>query len=120
MAMGFGDPVKIEAAPIGAAAPPAVSGPSAILYRVRRFFREHGRKLWWLHSAYALGLGVSVVAFAQKGFDHARWLSVTLAGAWLLVVAFFRLFGSGTAQAPLETAGSKARIRFYVMTYVLK
>ena len=38
----------------------------------------HGRKLWWLHSAYALALGTGVVAFAQQGFDHARWLAVSL------------------------------------------
>lgn len=97
-----------------------MSGPGAILAKVRRFFREHGRKLWWLHSAYALGLGVGVVAFAQKGFDHARWLAVTIVAAWLLVVVFFRAFGSGSAQASLDAVGSKTRFRFLVMTYVLK
>ncbi|MDB5219614.1 MAG: putative rane protein, partial [Myxococcaceae bacterium] len=45
--------------------------------RLRSFMKTHGRKLWWLHSAYALGLGITVVTFAQKGFDHARWLAVT-------------------------------------------
>src|SRR5262249_3486406 len=59
--------------------------------RVRTFMQKHGRKLWWLHSAYALGLGIAVVAFAQKGFDHARWLAVSIGAAWLLVVLFFRL-----------------------------
>ncbi len=39
--------------------------------------------------------GITVVTFAQKGFDHARWLAVTASAAWLLVVLFFRLFGSG-------------------------
>ena len=103
--------------PPAAAVPP---GLGAILAKVRRFFREHGRKLWWLHSAYALGLGVSVVAFAQKGFDHARWLSVTLVVAWLLVVGFFRIYGSGASQASMEAAGSKTRFRFFALTYVLK
>jgi hypothetical protein len=87
--------------------------------RIRRFFRDNGKKLWWLHSAYALGLGLFVVAFAQKGFEHARWLAVTLGITWLLVIVLFRVFGSGRARA-LETAGSKARIRFYALTYVLK
>jgi hypothetical protein len=91
------------------------SGP---LLRARAFLRLHGRKLWWLHSVYALVLGCSVVAFAQKGFEHARWLSVSLGAAWLLVVAIFRL-GAGRlareAQAP-----TKAKVRFFVMTYVLK
>ncbi len=88
--------------------------------RVRAFLRAHGRKLWWLHSAYALGLGITVVAFAQKGFDHARWLAITIGAAWLLVVLFFRVFGSGRAQEQLHTAGTKARLRFFAMTYALK
>jgi Family of unknown function (DUF5924)/Protein of unknown function (DUF2914) len=109
--------------PIGTAAPPRLEDGSRgreVYWRIRRFFREHGRKLWWLHSAYALGLGISVVAFAQKGFEHARWLCVTLGLAWLTVVVFFRLFGSGAMQAPLEIAAPKTKLRFYAMTYLLK
>ena len=88
--------------------------------RLKSFMHKHGRKLWWLHSAYALGLGITVVAFAQKGFDHARWLAVSVGAAWLLVVLFFRLFGSGRQQANLQTAGAKVRLRFFAMTYALK
>ncbi len=88
--------------------------------RLKSFMHKHGRKLWWLHSAYALGLGIAVVAFAQKGFDHARWLAVSVGAAWLLVVLFFRLFGSGREQAHLHTAGPKVRLRFFAMTYALK
>jgi hypothetical protein len=88
--------------------------------RLRAFLRQHGRKLWWLHSAYALGLGITVVAFAQKGFDHARWLAVSIGAAWLLVVLFFRVFGSGRAQAQVHTAAPKVRLRFFAMTYALK
>jgi hypothetical protein len=88
--------------------------------RLRSFARLHGRKLWWLHSAYALGLGITVVAFAQKGFEHARWLSISLGAAWLLVVLFFRVFGSGREQAHLEGAGAKVKLRFFAMTYALK
>ena len=88
--------------------------------RVRGFLREHGRKLWWLHSAYALGLGITVVAFAQKGFDHARWLAVSVGAAWMLVVLFFRLHGSGREQARVHEGGTKVRIRFFAMTYALK
>jgi hypothetical protein len=59
-----------------------------------------------------------VVTFAQKGFDHVRWLAVTLGATWLLVVLFFRAFdrpGVGAAGA-----STPAKLRFYVMTYVLK
>jgi hypothetical protein len=91
---------------------------ASLLVRARAFLRLHGHKLWWLHSVYALGLGCSVVAFAQKGFEHARWLSVSLGAAWLLVVAIFRL---GAGRLAREThAPTKAKVRFFVMTYVLK
>ena len=89
------------------------------LTRVRRFLREHGRRLWWLHSLYALAIGAGVVAFAREGFGHARWLAVSLGLAWLLVVLIFRLSDSGTelrADAPAQ----KSRLRFYAMTYALK
>ncbi len=91
-----------------------------------RFFARHGRKLWWLHSLYALGLGAFVVTFAQKGFEHARWLSVSLGVAWFLVVVFFRLFDPGAPRAdvatlPLTGRLVKARARvFFVMSYALK
>jgi len=90
--------------------------------RVKKFLKAHGRKLWWMHSAYALGLGVTVVTFAQKGFDHARWLAVTASAAWLLVVLFFRLFGSGRAQSHQHAAASSygVKLRFFAMTYALK
>ena len=88
--------------------------------RLRAFLKKHGKKLWWLHSVYALGLGVSVVAFAQKGFDHARWLAVSIGAAWLLVVLFFRVHGSGRAQGSMTDATTRTRIRFFAMTYALK
>jgi hypothetical protein len=101
-----------------------------ILDRLRSVLHRHGRKLWWLHSFYALALGISVVLFAQKGFAHTRWLAASIAAAWLLVIALFRFFGSKTAQDSFEVPASKlamptsaapgARLRFLVMTYVLK
>ena len=87
----------------------------------RRFMHDHRRKLWWLHSGYALLLGTGVVAFARRGFEHARWLAVSLGLAWLLVILFFRLFGSGDAPRARALEGNaKAQMGFYVMTYALK
>ncbi len=95
--------------------------------RLQSLLRRHGRKLWWVHSLYALSFGASVVFFAQKGFDNARWLSASVIAVWLLVLVFFRVFGR-TDEGPQErevlppttTAGAKAKLRFFVMTYVLK
>lgn len=87
--------------------------------RVRAFLKAHGRKLWWLHSAYALGLGIAVVTFARKGFDQARWLAASASAAWLLVILFFRLFGSGRNQLHAH-ATPQVKWRFFAVTYVLK
>lgn len=84
---------------------------------IRAFFARYGRMLWWLHSFYALGLGIFVIMFARKGFAHARWLTITLAMAWVVMILVFRLFGSGSGRA-LEGRGAK--LRYFVMTYVLK
>jgi hypothetical protein len=94
------------------AQPPAPARPRS----VRAFLARYGKMLWWLHSFYALGLGIAVVVFAQKGFAHARWLSITLALVWVGVILFFRLFG-GSKHDHLSTS---AKVRFFVMTYVLK
>jgi hypothetical protein len=80
------------------------------------FVAKYGRMLWWAHSVYALALGISVVLFASKGFAHARWLSISLGVVWIVVIVFFRLFGDGKNQS----VDPKAKMRFYVMTYVLK
>jgi hypothetical protein len=97
--------------------------PMRLTTRARRILRDHGRKLWWLHSAYALALGAGVVAFAHKGFEHARWLAVSLGLAWLLLVLVFRLFSTGKADGQVrafDASDAKMRVRFYVMTYALK
>jgi len=99
---------------------PSAAPPMRTTTRIRRFLREHGRKLWWLHSGYALALGAGVVMFAQRGFDHARWLAVSLGLAWLLVIVFFRVFGSGGEQRALDAIDPRVRVRFFVMTYALK
>jgi hypothetical protein len=100
----------------------------------RSLIRKHGRKLWWMHSFYALLLGASVVVYAQEGLDHARMLAVSVVLAWLIVVLFFRLFGADAKKeeavivASQSSFGSGAatqasghrRVHFFVMTYVLK
>ncbi len=87
---------------------------------IRQFLKRHSHKLWWLHTSYALGLGAFVVVFAQKGFSHARWLIVSVGAAWLLVMLFFRFFGTGEREQKFATAGTRGRLQFLVMSYVLK
>jgi hypothetical protein len=85
----------------------------------RDLLKRHEKKIWWLHTCYALSLGAFVATFAQKGFERARMLTLTLPVAWLLVVFFFRFFGTG-AQQDFMTAWPGARRRFFIMSYLMK
>ena len=100
--------------PHGSAPPPAGRGPMA---RTRRWLRAHHGKLFWLHSTYALSLGVWVSVSAAKGLSYARYLVLLLLGAWLLVFVIFRFFGAGREQR-LESTGRK--LSFLVLNYVLR
>ena len=95
-------------------------GAAGVVARARAFLARHGHRLWWLHSVYAAALGFGMILFAQKGFLRARWLLVSGLLAWLLMVVFFRHFGSGADQPRFHAVWPGARTRFLVMTYVLK
>lgn len=115
-----------EAAAGGAAPPPVPSdiqeSDLAIVRRfakIRRFFAKHGHLLWWLHSAYALTFGAFVMMYASKGYENARWMVVLLCAGWLVLVLFFRYFGTGAGQKD-KIKDTKSKLRFYVMTLALK
>ena len=91
--------------------------PAGLRWRARAWLARHHRKLWWLHSLYALVLGAFVVAFAQKGLVYVRWVTLFLVAMWGIIVLVFRVAGSGSEQR-LETPRDK--VRFLLMTYVLK
>ena len=48
------------------------------------------RKLWWLHSGFALSFGVGVMLFARAGLKYADKVMVALLGSWLLMFIAFR------------------------------
>ena len=87
--------------------------------KVRAFMARHGNKLWYLHSAYALTFGAFVVMYASKGYDNARWMVVLLGMGWLVLILFFRVFGTGPGQKE-KVKDTRSKVRFYVMTLVLK
>jgi len=75
------------------------------------------RRLWWLHSVWALTAGTLVVIYAGRNYEKARWLILLLLAAWLLIVGFYRVFG----RRPLEGAESlQKKVGFLVFTYALK
>lgn len=76
--------------PAGAPAPaPAPPG------RLKRL----GRKIWWLHSTFALTFGVGVMLFARHGLAYADKLLVILSLSWLLMFVALR-FIVGPANRP--------------------
>jgi hypothetical protein len=100
---------------LGDAEPVQASRGGAIVQRVREWIKAHSRLLWWVHSFYALAVGLGVLLFAGQGFEHARVLSVSVAAAWLLVVLFFRF------RTPHSVVSPKPQgLAFFAVTYVLK
>lgn len=87
--------------------------------KIRGFFARHGHLLWWAHSAYAMSFGAMVVIYAGKGYDNARWMVVLLGAGWVVLILFFKLFGTGRGQKD-KIKDTKAKVRFYVMTLALK
>jgi hypothetical protein len=94
--------------------------PRGAFGRLGAFFRRHHKLFWWLHSLYALGLGVVVIFFAGKGFEQARILVAALGGAFLFVAILFRVFGEGRKQQDAVEQGRAKKLQFLGMTYILK
>ncbi len=94
--------------------------PSGFFGRIKDWAKRNHRVLWWMHSFYALFLGLMVILFASKGFDHARILAATLGGAFLVMVILFRMFGQGHQQKARVEEKRSLKLRFLGMTYVLK
>lgn len=94
--------------------------PKGMWGRIKGWLKRNERLLWWGHSVWAMFLGLMVILFAAKGFDHARILAATLGGAFLVMVVLFRVFGQGAEQKVKVGEKRALRISFLGMTYVLK
>ena len=65
---------------------PAEAAPAAPPSRLKRILR----KLWWLHSTFALSFGVGVMLFARAGLAHADKVMIALFASWLLLFIALR------------------------------
>jgi len=88
--------------------------PAAPASRLRRIMQ----KIWWLHSFFALGFGVVVMAFARKGLAHADKVLIALVASWMLIFVAFR-FIVGPANRKPEERFVKKGVRL-VTNYVIK
>jgi hypothetical protein len=48
------------------------------------------KKIWWLHSFFALAFGVGVMLFARHGLAYADKLLMVLFLSWLLMFVALR------------------------------
>ncbi|MBR58207.1 MAG: hypothetical protein CMH54_09320 [Myxococcales bacterium] len=108
-----------QAPPTSQPKPPPVSPEPAPTKKgpIGRFLEKHGRKLWWLHSFWALVWGMLFMVLAGKGYSYSRFLLISVCIVWVVIVLLFRFVGSGEDRR-VDTKGQK--VRFYAMTYVLK
>jgi hypothetical protein len=82
--------------------------------RLRRILK----KIWWLHSFFALSFGVGVMLFARAGLAHADKVMIALFVSWLLMFVAFRFIVGPTNRREGEGVGRKG-VRL-VTNYIIK
>ena len=82
--------------------------------RLRRILK----KIWWLHSFFALSFGVGVMLFARAGLAHADKVMMALLVSWLLMFVAFRFIVGPTNRRDGEGVGRKG-VRV-VTNYIIK
>ncbi len=76
------------------------------------------RRLWWLHSAWALSFGIGMMLFARRGLAYADEVLVVLAASWLIVFIAFRfIVGAHNRRTEEKIARKGLRV---VTNYVIK
>jgi hypothetical protein len=65
-------------------------------------FKRLARKIWWLHSGFALTFGVGVMLFARHGLAYADKLLLVLSLSWLLMFVALRFIVGPANRAPDE------------------
>ncbi len=93
---------------------PGEAAAAAPVSRLRRIMQ----KIWWLHSFFALGFGVVVMAFARKGLAHADKVLIALGASWMLIFVAFRFIVGPANRRPDERFVKKG-VRL-VTNYVIK
>ncbi|HEY0251547.1 MAG TPA: hypothetical protein VGC41_08470, partial [Kofleriaceae bacterium] len=89
---------------MGQAAPASPPDPAAPKPgRITRILR----KIWWLHSGFALSFGVGVMLFARAGLAHADKVMIALFASWLLLFVALRFIVGPDNRKEEETFARK-------------
>ncbi|MEC8022559.1 MAG: hypothetical protein VX223_01405, partial [Myxococcota bacterium] len=79
--------------------------------------RSWARRLWWIHSMYALGLGIFISLYVGQDFSYARWLLLSAVAIWSILLAIYRVFGP---KPSVESQSLVGKVGFHAMTWVVK
>jgi hypothetical protein len=74
-----------------------------------RWFQRHKEKLWWLHSLYALGLGIGIMWLGTQKFAYLRVTVFHISFIWLSSLFLPRLLNH-----PRLSTRWAARVRLFV------
>jgi hypothetical protein len=86
--------------------------------RRRGRFERFVRRLWWLHSLWALAFGVGVMIYARRGLAHADKMLLFVAVSWFLVFLALR-FVVGPENSSPEDRLTKKGLRL-ATNYIIK
>jgi hypothetical protein len=81
-------------------------------------FAKIAKKIWWLHSGFALVFGVGVMLFARHGLAYADKLLIVLLLSWLLMFIALRFIVGPANRSEGEGIGRKG-VRL-ATNYVIK
>src|SRR4030095_16543417 len=74
--------------------------------------RRHQEKLWWLHSLYALILGVGVMWLGKRNFDYVRAAAFNMSCIWLSVLLLPKLLNR-LRLSPLWASRLRLLVNFF-------
>src|SRR5262245_33963832 len=61
------------------------------VFILKRWLRDHENKLWWIHSAYALLLGIAVMWLGARNHNYLRIAIFHIAFIWVSSLCLPRL-----------------------------
>ncbi len=70
-------------------------------------FARIAKKIWWLHSGFALTFGIGVMLFARHGLAYADKLLMVLLLSWVLMFVALRFIVGPTNRGDAEGLGRK-------------
>ena len=72
----------------------AIATPTRLRFRLLDWFQRHEKHLWWLHSLYALFLGVGIMWLGNRNYGFLRFTVLQVSFIWLSSLALRRVMGS--------------------------